>query len=263
MDACNTRHQVRRAPQGFTLVELLTVVVIIGILAALITAAAIKAKDMAKTTAMKAEISQMALALDAFKQQFGDYPPDGTNATDTANFLRRAFPRYSGTLPGAPWPNLTPATALTYWLGGGTDNTGYTWLSANPVNPFDGSQSRIGPPPFEFDRTRVNNGQFYPNNGTGVTAHPFLYFKATGGTYSGAYSVAASSGTATTSVTPYVDTRLNNTPVNPRAFQIICPGMDGIFGTGNHFPTGSDYNSNNYDDITNFSNGKLENEMNN
>ena len=51
--------------------------------------------------------------------------------------------------------------------------------------------------------------------------------------------------------------------MNPRSFQILCPGLDGIFGTGYHYPSGADYNVNNNDDVTNFSNGKLENETSN
>ena len=205
---------------GFTLVELLTVVVIIGILSAMITAAAIKARDMAATTAMKAEIMQMASALENFKQQFGDYPPDGTNATDTTNFLHRAFPRAvtSATQNGTSQTitvnsatvtsTLNPATALVFWLGGGTASAGtngftFNWLAANPFNPFDTTPAtgaaRIGAPPHDFDLTRINGAgvgsyQFFPKNDSTTTGMPYVYFKAVAGSYmTGSYTVSSSS----------------------------------------------------------------------
>lgn len=43
--------------------------------------------------------------------------------------------------------------------------------------------------------------------------------------------------------------------INVDSFQIISPGQDGKFGSGNHFPKGDNYNEANLDDISNFSNG--------
>lgn len=43
--------------------------------------------------------------------------------------------------------------------------------------------------------------------------------------------------------------------INADSFQIISPGRDGKFGSGNHFPAGRDYDYANFDDIANFSNG--------
>lgn len=65
-----------RTRPGFTLVEMLTVIVIIGILASLITAAAIRARTTARVAVIKAEINQIEMALDLYKKEVGEYPPD-------------------------------------------------------------------------------------------------------------------------------------------------------------------------------------------
>lgn len=114
---------VRRRPStaGFTLVEMLTVIVIIGILGSLITGAAIVAQRRARRATVRMEISQLEMALTRYKQDIGELPPDFANlrspCTMTAGFpdpdpgtnevirvnaqdavlrhLRKRFPRYT------------------------------------------------------------------------------------------------------------------------------------------------------------------------
>jgi prepilin-type N-terminal cleavage/methylation domain-containing protein len=99
-----------RSRGGFTLIEMLTVVVIIGILASLITAAAIRARTKAREAIIKMEIEQLSMAVENFKSECGAFPPNGffldMRHPDRANgsmtecqmafmqVLRRAFPRY-------------------------------------------------------------------------------------------------------------------------------------------------------------------------
>src|ERR1700759_1480649 len=68
-----TDHGLRTA---FTLIELLVVITIIGILAALITVAAVGALKNASRTRIKAEINQMANAMDDSKNKATAYPPN-------------------------------------------------------------------------------------------------------------------------------------------------------------------------------------------
>jgi type II secretory pathway pseudopilin PulG len=60
---------------AFTLVELLTVLVIIMILVALLIPALTVVRNMAKETQQKAQLTTIEMALTAFKDDYGDYPP--------------------------------------------------------------------------------------------------------------------------------------------------------------------------------------------
>ncbi len=180
-----TRRSLRR---GFTLVELLMVIIIISILAGLITATAVPAMRKAKNFTITNEITQLTMALEQYKQEFGDYPPDcaGLQHPDTQvaaqneiiRHLRKAFPRYR---PGT-WAELVqkvkdatdkqlniedldPASALVFFLGGIPDPNNHGKLipfSANPQDPFyfkkDGSEFKLGSRRsffFDFDPTRL------------------------------------------------------------------------------------------------------------
>jgi prepilin-type N-terminal cleavage/methylation domain-containing protein len=108
----------REKRHAFTLVEMLTVIIIIGILAGLMLLAFGAARTKSRTTTIKMEVSQLAIALENYKQQYGEYPPDfsGVGLPNDSNdtppeakrtearqrvlrHLRKRFPRYqlSGT----------------------------------------------------------------------------------------------------------------------------------------------------------------------
>lgn len=104
-----------RTRPGFTLVEMLTVIVIIGILASLITAAAIRARTTARVAVIKAEINQIEMALDLYKKEVGEYPPDfaswyanptvsNTSAIkEIERHILKRFPQYDYQLRGSVW----------------------------------------------------------------------------------------------------------------------------------------------------------------
>ncbi len=66
------RHATRR---GFTLTELLVVISIIAILVAMTSLAVVRALGHAKQTRIKVELDQLDMALKAYKQEYGAYPP--------------------------------------------------------------------------------------------------------------------------------------------------------------------------------------------
>ncbi len=78
---------------AFTLVEILTVIVIIGILAAIAIPAISNAVTTARQTAQRLEINSIANAVEQYLQTYGDYPPDGSNADVLNRHMRKLFPR--------------------------------------------------------------------------------------------------------------------------------------------------------------------------
>ncbi len=285
--------------RGFTLVEMLVVVTIIGILASLITAAAVAARRRAKIAAIVTEISQLDMACKAYKERFGEYPPDGLDSAATIRHLQKAFPRYTGGMPSFMMSGtthlLSPMNALVFWLGGMPDPTTGRPIgfSANPLNPFEATSSnRIGPF-FEFDPTRMGLARGTTDYGPG-TVQSYRYWPS-GATnspqygsfkYNGYAYLRAENGSYCTSsgavkyfgeIKPAVDTRIGGTTssntawINPQSCQIFCAGFDCTYVYPTTptdrllFPAGTNYATNTYgttyDDITNFSNGTLEDAM--
>ena len=120
--------------RAFTLVEILVVVVIISILAALVTVAVAGAMRAAKRAAIATEMSQIAMALERYKAEFGEYPPDmfddavlvrhvkkrwpRLDWTKTETLLRQAsvpFPGESGSWDTRNWNNM-PMLEREAWL---------------------------------------------------------------------------------------------------------------------------------------------------
>lgn len=328
-------HRVR-ARRAFTLVELLTVIVIIGILAGLITAAAVRGRTRARVVAIKSEITQLAMACEAYKEKYGEYPPDLTDLVALDRHLKRAFPRYQGDVArflnsvaaaygiNSPnWEQLGPASALVIFLGGIPEQLGSTrpaGFHADPRDPFKWGEPRTNPF-FEFDVARLTIAdpsspntllcQYRPAGA--ATAAPYVYFKsrrlglpanqpqfqydeyavvgANGVVHPLSYPLLGSSPAPFGYCVPYLEfhpTAAVATPldpaqqlvngVNPRQwpeagkFQIISAGLDGQFGNAlvggspqefryrrlglNFSDDGGDF-----DNITNFSEGTLEDEL--
>jgi prepilin-type N-terminal cleavage/methylation domain-containing protein len=271
---------------GFTLVEMLVVLVIIAILAGLISAVAYRGIARAKVARIGVDISQLSQALNNYKTQFGEYPPDfsDTSANGQAIILRhiaKAFPRFTSTWYGAAshpldWPNLrqeilinssnlidlnnmTPATALAFWLGGMPDAQGKPCgFSKNPADPFESpvtTPSRTGPL-FEFDPGRLtmtsgtvaDNGKYFAPGIIVGNGQPYIYLRAEIGQPDQKREYYSYDGTktpptytfklgGTSGAKPYWDQR-NQGWVNPDSFQILCCGLDGKFGKENVYPTG-------------------------
>jgi general secretion pathway protein G len=144
----NLAHPKKSVRSGFTLVEMLVVIVIIGVIMGLISAAVVKALGTGKQAKNRAEISQLELAVEAFKQKYGVYPPSRimlakkrayypTNPTDPlyplANdsiaFLTKVFPRLASPNPldrNSPWTYAGPSTGADFvdWNGNGLPDQG-------------------------------------------------------------------------------------------------------------------------------------------
>jgi prepilin-type N-terminal cleavage/methylation domain-containing protein len=133
--ACNRR-------TGFTLVEVLMVVVIIGILAGLIVPAVSIALRTVKQRAIALETAAIESAIQQYKTKYEDYPPDGSSRTRWESHFRKIFPQIQPTEFTVLYANsnasnglsanatvMDPPEALVFCLGG---------YSSDVTHPFTG-----------------------------------------------------------------------------------------------------------------------------
>jgi prepilin-type N-terminal cleavage/methylation domain-containing protein len=66
---------VKRNKTGFTLVELLTVIAIVAMLVSLLVPSLTLIRNTAKEAKQKVQLTEIGLALTAFRNDYGDYPP--------------------------------------------------------------------------------------------------------------------------------------------------------------------------------------------
>jgi prepilin-type N-terminal cleavage/methylation domain-containing protein len=85
--------------QGFTLVELLIVIIVLGILASIVVFGVAQFRTDATAAACKADQKQLATAADAYNASTGNYPAAGTSA---ANIKLLTDGKYLKAAPTSP-----------------------------------------------------------------------------------------------------------------------------------------------------------------
>lgn len=203
-----------RLRSGFTLVEILVVIVILSLLVAIATPAIFSARGKAARTGVLLEINTLETAVASHQTQHNFAPTDfgQADATARANLfvsaLRRRWPRTTFTnyadlqayiasiyTAAAGYPkdldidDLDQAEALVFWLGGmpefpGGGSTRLRGFSANVSDPFIYGGSR-SPSLFAFDDTRLTDAdgdgwlEYVPSMKVDAEpAPPFVYFDA-------------------------------------------------------------------------------------
>ncbi|MGZ4691434.1 MAG: type II secretion system protein [Acidimicrobiia bacterium] len=86
--------------KGFTLVELLVVIVILGILAAVVVFAVGGSTDKAQKSSCAAEHSAVASAVEAYRASVGSYPGSIDSLTSGGDKFLRDAPSWYGTSGG-------------------------------------------------------------------------------------------------------------------------------------------------------------------
>lgn len=123
------RNRARRA--GFTLVELLLVLVILGVLAAIVIPKFSGRTEQARETAAKTQISGFSTALDAFEVDNGYYPSGSEGLGELIEKSKTATnwrgPYLKQAIPADPWGN-----AYIYESPGKHNTSGYDISSMGP-----------------------------------------------------------------------------------------------------------------------------------
>jgi general secretion pathway protein G len=115
--------------QGFTLVELLLVLVILGILAAIVVPKFAGRTEQAKNAAAKAQISTFGTALDSFEVDTGHYPKSLNDLLVMPADAQNWHGPYLkiDAIPKDPWQN-----DYMYKLPGTHNPSSYDLMSAGP-----------------------------------------------------------------------------------------------------------------------------------
>jgi type II secretory pathway pseudopilin PulG len=219
---------------------LLVVIVIIALLAALITPAVMAAMRTAKRTQISTELSQLHSALEAYKAQYGSYPP--SNKAAFQNHLRSIFINIDNSeVTGLP--NMDNTQILVFALRG---------YSPDKRRPITGGGERK--PFFDFKPDRLDTSVNPPRYAAPNTTKPYVYFDCSRYPTTNSTESYSNNGIAK----PYkLPTAQGGGYANAKSFQIISSGLDNEYGTDTGFVLdNSGIKDAHTDNLTNFSEGK-------
>jgi len=258
------RSSARR--RGFTLVEMLVVIGIIGVLAALLMGAVMMAVPATRRAAIVMELKQLEEGVEAYRKETGDYPPNFRDYDAFIRHVRRCYPKMTpGNLntfvqrawgtnysvssppPAGTVPLIDEGESLVFWLAS---------IHDDPQNPLGVTPPGTSAPfkkYFQFDEKRFTNddGDAFPSYKAKYTKDTcYVYIDSRSyiecsyntnlGDSSNSWAFAEDSTVPENRIRPYwtdtlanasaTDNRLKFKPVNATSFQILCAGLDGDFG---------------------------------
>jgi general secretion pathway protein G len=121
----NSEHRNHR--HAFTLVEMLLVITIIGILAALVIPKMVGRSEQARLAAAHADLSSIKTALDAFEVDNGYYPKSLQDLVQQPGNAKNWHGPYLDSLPQDPWQN-----PYVYTYPGRHNANSYDLMSVGP-----------------------------------------------------------------------------------------------------------------------------------
>ena len=160
---------------AFTLVELMIVIVIIAILAGLTTVGTRIAIRRSKEATVTLALEQLSMAIEKYKNDIGEYPPDFTDLNAVTRHVRKRWPRcdYADNFVSLAvendvfgWDVSTcgPASALVFWLGGIPDANGKPGgFFLSPTDPLcinPGTSTQREEPRYNFPDGTVVYGSY-------------------------------------------------------------------------------------------------------
>ncbi|MGO8701592.1 MAG: type II secretion system protein [Limisphaerales bacterium] len=157
-------NRANRHPRAFTLIELLAVISIMGIVAAMVLSMNSAASTAKRRGMVDAEKNRLLVAIDAYQSKLGFYPPDNGNlATTNAAYYDRtaAINPLLYELTGGILPNNGTAYQLKFGTNGSTVSTNSYFkvfarggiANSDPTQP----QNFYNPPPMPTDYTNFIN----------------------------------------------------------------------------------------------------------
>ena len=118
---------VKLRRHGFTLVEMLLVITIIGILAALVVPKMMGRSEQARLAAARADISSLKTALDAYEVDNGNYPRSLGDLIQQPGNAKSWHGPYLDKIPQDPW-----GQNYEYVFPGKHNQSGYDIFSDGP-----------------------------------------------------------------------------------------------------------------------------------
>lgn len=284
----------RRQPKSaraFTLVEMLVVLGIIAVLVALLMPAVMSAVNSARRAKIATELSQLSGAVEAYKNDKGDYPPNFRDCTVFLRHVRRCYPKidpahlnqfiqvvwddtsYNATTnipPNTVVPIVDEGESLVFWLRNVEGDVRY------PFKLATGGSSTSPKRYYQFDEKRLIDLSAEDGDDDGFPSYRAAYSKQScyiycdsrtyawhldfDGTPSNTFATAEEGNCG--NVRPYFQDA-GTVYMNPTTFQILCAGQDGEFGSSSvasdyprRFPSGLNYSEDEMDNMTNFSDGR-------
>jgi len=134
----NSQSAIRNRRRAFTLVEMLLVITIIGILAALVIPKMVGRSEQARQAAAHADISSIKTALDAFEVDNGYYPKGLSDLLQQPGNAKNWHGPYLDKLPVDPWGN-----PYVYYFPGRHNQNSFDLSSIGPDGK-EGTEDDIG-----------------------------------------------------------------------------------------------------------------------